>query len=89
MPPHPAFLSCVLRLQIRDWYLCRCDAVAARAFRPAGSVEAYLKFLRSGGSKFPLETLKAAGVDMTTSAPIESTLQLFERRLGELEALLL
>ena len=53
------------------------------------SVEAYLKFLRSGGSKFPLETLKAAGVDMTTSAPIESTLQLFERRLGELEALLL
>jgi oligoendopeptidase F len=54
-----------------------------------GSVEAYLKFLRSGGSKFPLETLKAAGVDMTTSAPIESTLQLFECRLGELEALLL
>ena len=34
-----------------------------------GSVEAYLKFLRSGGSEFPLETLKAAGVDMTTSAP--------------------
>ena len=54
-----------------------------------GSVEAYLKFLRSGGSKFPLETLKAAGVDMTTPAPIESTLKLFERRLGELEALLL
>ena len=54
-----------------------------------GSVESYVKFLRSGGSKFPLETLKAAGVDMTTPAPIESTLQLFERRLGELEALLL
>jgi oligoendopeptidase F len=54
-----------------------------------GSVEAYLQFLRSGGSKFPLETLKAAGVDMTTPAPIESTLQLFERRLQELEALLL
>jgi oligoendopeptidase F len=54
-----------------------------------GSVEAYLKFLRSGGSKFPLETLMAAGVDMTTPAPVESTLQLFERRLGELEELLL
>jgi oligoendopeptidase F len=53
-----------------------------------GSVDAYLNFLRSGGSKFPLETLKAAGVDMTTPAPIESTLRLFERRLGELEALL-
>ena len=52
-------------------------------------VNAYLDFLRSGGSKFPLETLKAAGVDMATPAPIESTLRLFERRLDELEALLL
>src|SRR5213076_2464906 len=55
----------------------------------SGSMEAYLNFLRSGGSKFPLETLKAAGVDMTTSAPIESTLRLFEQRLDELEELLL
>ena len=54
-----------------------------------GSVEAYLNFLRSGGSKFPLETLRAAGVDMTAAAPIESALHLFERRLDELEALLL
>jgi oligoendopeptidase F len=54
-----------------------------------GAVEAYLGFLKSGGSRFPLETLKAAGVDMTTPAPIESTLRLFERRLGELEQLLL
>ncbi len=54
-----------------------------------GAVDAYLGFLRSGGSKFPLETLQAAGVDMTTSAPVESTLRLFERRLDELETLLL
>jgi len=54
-----------------------------------GSVDAYLDFLRAGGSKFPLETLKAAGVNMGTSAPVESTLKLFERRLGELEGLLL
>ena len=54
-----------------------------------GSVDAYLDFLKSGGSKFPLETLKLAGVDMTTSAPVESTLRLFERRLDELENLLL
>ena len=54
-----------------------------------GSVDAYLGFLRSGGSKFPLETLKAAGVDMGTSAPVESTLKLFERRLDEFEGLLL
>jgi oligoendopeptidase F len=54
-----------------------------------GSVEAYLTFLCSGGSKFPLETLKAAGVDMATPVPIESTLRLFESRLEELEELLL
>jgi len=53
------------------------------------SVDAYLNFLRSGGSRFPLETLKAAGVDMATPAPIESTLRLFEQRLAELEELLL
>jgi oligoendopeptidase F len=57
--------------------------------RESGAVEAYLEFLKSGGTKFPLETLRAAGVDMATSAPIESTLRLFERRLGELENLLL
>jgi oligoendopeptidase F len=54
-----------------------------------GAVERYLGFLKSGGSKFPLETLKEAGVDMSTSAPIQSTLRLFERRLNELEELLL
>jgi oligoendopeptidase F len=54
-----------------------------------GAVEAYLAFLQSGGAKFPLETLRLAGVDMTTPAPIESTLALFDRRLTELETLLL
>jgi len=57
--------------------------------KESGSVDAYLAFLKSGGSKFPLETLQSAGVDMTTSAPIESALRLFERRLTELEQLLL
>jgi oligoendopeptidase F len=55
----------------------------------SGSLDAYLNFLRSGGSKFPLETLKAAGVDMATPAPIESALRLFEQRVAELEKLLL
>src|SRR5216110_439728 len=55
----------------------------------SGSVDAYLNFLRSGGSKFPLETLQLAGVDMATPAPVESTLRLFEQRLEELELLLL
>jgi oligoendopeptidase F len=65
-------------------------ALAERVLaKEPGAVEAYLAFLKSGGSKFPLETLRAAGVDMTTAAPIESTLALFNRRLAELETLLL
>ena len=54
----------------------------------SGAVEKYLGFLKSGGSKFPLETLRNAGVDMTTAEPIKSTVALFEKRLKELEALL-
>jgi len=57
--------------------------------KQSGAVEAYLNFLKSGGSKFPLETLQDAEVDMTTPGPIESTLRLFDRRLNELETLLL
>jgi oligoendopeptidase F len=53
-----------------------------------GAVEAYLGFLKSGGSKFPLETLQKAGVDMTNPAPVDATLALFDRRVRELETLL-
>ena len=50
-------------------------------------VERYIRFLKSGGSNYPLELLKLAGVDMTTPAPIESALQVFKRLLEELESL--
>ena len=51
-------------------------------------VDAYLGFLKSGGSEYPLETLQAAGVDLSTPAPINAALELFGRRVAELEALL-
>ncbi|MDB6174676.1 MAG: pepF1 [Chthoniobacteraceae bacterium] len=53
-----------------------------------GDVQRYLGFLKSGGAKFPLPTLAAAGVDMSSPAPIEATLRLFAQRVDELEALL-
>src|SRR5438876_1548959 len=64
-------------------------ALSERVLSDRSSVDAYLNFLRFGGSRFPLEALKAAGVDMATPAPIESTLRLFEGRVDELESLLL
>jgi oligoendopeptidase F len=54
----------------------------------APAVERYLGFLKSGGSEFPLPTLQKAGVDMTAPQPVERTLQLFARRVEELETLL-
>lgn len=50
--------------------------------------ERYLCFLRAGGSKYPLELLRDAGVDLTTPAPIESSLDRFRALLDELEGLL-
>jgi oligoendopeptidase F len=52
------------------------------------AVEKYLTFLRSGSSKYPLELLKDAGVDMTSPKPIEDAMKLFEKWLGETEQLL-
>jgi len=48
----------------------------------------YLGFLQSGGSKFPLETLALAGVDMTSPEPIQAALNLFKQRVGELKELI-
>jgi len=45
----------------------------------------YVKFLSSGGSKYPLDLLKEAGVDMTTSAPIEAALKRFAYLVKELK----
>jgi oligoendopeptidase F len=52
-------------------------------------VEAYLGFLKSGGVRYPLDTLRAAGVDMETPEPIEQVVELFGRRVQELRKLLL
>jgi oligoendopeptidase F len=53
-----------------------------------GETKSYLQFLKNGGSKFPIETLAEAGVDMRSSTPVQAALDLFERRVAELESLL-
>ena len=47
----------------------------------------YLNFLSSGCSKDPIDLLKGAGVDMTSPAPIQSALDLFDELLGDMESL--
>lgn len=53
-----------------------------------GDATRYLGFLESGGSKFPIPTLRDAGVDMASPEPVNATLALFARRVEELESLL-
>ncbi len=48
----------------------------------------YIDFLKSGGSDYPIEILKKAGVDMSTPQPIELTLTKFSSMLDELEILI-
>ena len=55
--------------------------------------QAYLNFLKLGGSKFPLDELLDAGIDMSSSEPVEQAIQHFSdlveqliKELGTLEA---
>lgn len=50
--------------------------------------EKYINFLKSGGSDYSLNILKAAGVDMSSPRPVEITLEKFSTILDEMEGLL-
>ena len=47
----------------------------------------YLAFLKSGGSNYPLDLLRTAGVDMETPDPINATMEHFRELVAELEEL--
>ena len=49
-----------------------------------GAVDAYLNFLKAGGSKDVLDIMKDAGVDLTTPEPIAAALQFFKSTVSEL-----
>ncbi|HET8733853.1 MAG TPA: oligoendopeptidase F [Anaeromyxobacteraceae bacterium] len=48
----------------------------------------YLTMLSSGRSKYPVELLREAGVDMTTSAPFQAAMEEMNRTMDEMEAIL-
>lgn len=51
------------------------------------AVNGYMEFLKSGGSDYPINLLKKAGVDMTTPDPISEGLKAFGRLVDEMEKL--
>jgi oligoendopeptidase F len=48
----------------------------------------YLAFISAGGSKYPIDLLKDAGVDMTTTQPLDATMAKLNRVMDEMEKLL-
>jgi len=48
----------------------------------------YFTFLKSGGSRFPIESLKAAGVDMSSPEPVNAACDAFGHLVDELEKML-
>ena len=53
-----------------------------------GAVENYLSFLKAGGSVYPLDALKIAGVDLTTTKAVEETFTILGGYVDRLEKLL-
>ena len=49
------------------------------------AVSKYKKFLKSGGSDYPINILRNSGVDMTTPMPLEKTIKRFNELLDMLE----
>lgn len=67
---------------------CAATNIGRRILRKEpGAVEGLTNFLSAGSSKYPLDVLKLAGVDMTTSKPIDDTMELFAELLGQFEKL--
>lgn len=50
--------------------------------------DAYIEFLRSGDSNYPIELLKIAGVDMSSPEPIAKAMDTFEHLIVEMEKLI-
>lgn len=53
-----------------------------------GALEAYLEFLKSGGSEYPIEILAKAGVDMSSSEPFNHLMKRMNDIMDEVEGIL-
>jgi oligoendopeptidase F len=65
------------------------EALAAKVLAgDQAATRRYLTFLSSGGSKYPVDLLKEAGVDMTTDEPLDLTIRKMNRVMDEMEGIL-
>ena len=59
-------------------------ALSQRILKENGAAD-YIGFLKSGSSKYSIDLLKGAGVDMSTPAPVENAMKVFEGLLDRME----
>ena len=73
-------------------YATGISAALALAKRVTNGGEAeredYFKFLKSGGSRYPIESLKVAGVDMEKVEPVQAACDTFRQIVEELDSIL-
>lgn len=81
----PHFYSDFYVYQYATGYAAASSFARAILENGESAVQRYIEFLKSGGSDYPINILKKAGVDMTTSKPLEDTIKRFEELLDMLE----
>ena len=65
-----------------------CYIVDGILNKKEGALDNYLKFLTLGGSKYPVDELKVAGVDISDPKVIESAISMFNDTIDEFKKLL-
>ena len=66
-----------------------CSAVAiAQNVLSTGDASKYLKFLTLGGSDYPIEELKTAGLDLTSPDVVANAMKVFDSAVDELSSLM-
>jgi oligoendopeptidase F len=54
----------------------------------SGAAQSYLDFIKAGGSLYPLDALRVAGVDMTRREPVEKAFQVMASMVDRLDRLI-
>jgi len=85
---HPTLLPRLLCLSVRDVVHRGRGVVVQGAGRDKAATDRYLRFISAGGSKYPIDLLKDAGVDMTTDEPLDLTIKKMNAVMDEMEMLL-
>ena len=66
---------------------CACYIVDNILNKRENAVSNYIKFLKSGGSNYPANELKIAGIDVTSKEVIESAIKMFDNLIDDFEKL--